>query len=142
MSARFPSGDAAIGLGVRAFDIEQHEIQCVKITVVDARPEIAGGLDRGMKAQFLRSGENALGKGGLNHWFPAGDGEAATERFQRIPESAEPIKDLLRRNIGAVLQVPSIGIVTVAAPKKASRNEENNPKTRAVITEEVSYECA
>ena len=52
---------------------------------------------------------------------------------QRRRKLAEPIDHLLRRDVGAVLQMPGIGIVAVGAAQQAARQEQHDPQAGSVV---------
>ena len=42
--------------------------------------------------------------------------------------------DMLRGDIGSVLQMPGVGVVAVGTAKQAARNEQYDPEGRAVVS--------
>ena len=86
-----------------------------------------------MQAHLFGARENSSRERGLHQHFPAGDGQSAIEGAKRRREVAEPLDHLLGRNVGAVLQMPGIGIVAVGATKRQPRKEQYHAQAGAVV---------
>ena len=90
-------GRLAIGLGVAALDVEQHEIEVGQELLVGAIAEKARRFDRRVKAHLLGGGQYSPRKRELHHRLAAGDRQAAIERAQRRRKVRKPIDHLLAR---------------------------------------------
>ena len=130
---QFPAGDVAIGLRIRTLDVEQDKIEIGQISVVGLGAEISGRLDGRMKAHLLGRSQYPPGEGKLHHRLAARDGQAAIKRAQRRRKAAEAINYLLRRDVGTVLQMPGVGVMTIGAAQKASRDEQHDPQAGPIV---------
>src|SRR5438067_1573199 len=86
-----------------------------------------------MQAHRLGALEDATGKGELHHRLAAGNGQTPTKLSERRRKAAEAIEHLLERDVGAVLEVPSVWVVAVRATEQAPRDEQHSTKTRSII---------
>src|SRR4029077_1501778 len=77
--------------------------------------------------------EDALGESELHHRLAARDGEPAAEAAQRGSKIAKALQDLLGGYIGAVLEMPGIGVVAIGAAQEAARHEQHDPEAGAVV---------
>ena len=87
-----------------------------------------------MKTHLLGRSQYPPGEGELHHRLAARNGQAAVKRAQSRRKAAEPIDDLLRRDVGPVLQMPGVGVVTIRAAQQASRDEQHDPQAGSVVT--------
>src|SRR5579864_7192437 len=108
-------GHFAIGVRIRTLDVEQHQIEAGQYFNNTTTTEKSRCLDGGMKAHLLGRGKDSPREVDLHHRFSARDRQPAIERAQRRGKAAQPIDDLLRRNVSSILQMPGVGIVAIGA---------------------------
>ena len=125
---------APVRVGIRTFDVEQHEIDVRQVAFVGTIPQKPRGLNGRVQAHCLRSGKYPTGEFDLHHRFAAGNGEPPTERTQRRREIAQTAKHLFGRNVSPILQMPRIRIVTVRTTQQAAGHKEHNAQPRPVIS--------
>src|SRR6516164_2820016 len=100
---------------------------------VDAIAEKTRGFDRRVQTHFLGAGEDALSEGKLHQDFAARDCQPAIQCAQGRSKLSEAINDLLSGDVGSVLQMPSIRVVTVGAAKQAARYEQYRAQAWPVV---------
>ena len=110
------------------------EVDVRQIRVVHAIPEKARRLDGRMQTHFLGAGEYPARERELNHGFAPRNGEASPEAANRRREIAETAENIICRHVGAVFQMPGIGIVAVRAPQQAAGDEKHDAQARTVVT--------
>ena len=57
---------------------------------------MAGGVQAGVQAQFPAAFQNGTGKIRLEEGIPAGEGDAAARRLQKIPVTGYFLEDIIR----------------------------------------------
>src|SRR4029077_5054742 len=107
---KITAGHPAVGVGVRALDVEQNKVDRREERLVGAIAKKSGGLNRRVQAHRLRALENPAGKGELHHRLAPRNSQTAAKLDQGRRKAAEPLKHLLERDIGAVLQMPRIRV--------------------------------
>ena len=117
----------AIGFRIRALDVEQHEVDAGQVSVIGAVTEKSRCFNCGVQAHTLGRGKYSSREAKLHHRLAARDGQAAIERTQRGRKALQAIDDVLRRNVGSVLQMPGVWIVAVGAAQQAARYEQDHP---------------
>ena len=112
--------DLAVGVGIAALDVEQHEIDVGEVVVVGARAEEARGVERGVQAHALGGREQPLVKPICTSGSPP--------EIVRPPPMARSAgaKSPSRRTacassiLRAVLEMPGVGVVAVLAAQQAA----------------------
>jgi hypothetical protein len=105
---------------VGAFDVEENKIENREKRIVGTIAQKARRFDGRVQAHLFGAGQNSLCKGKLHHGLAARNGESAVKGTDRRGKRSETVKHLLRRNVGAVLKMPRIGIVAIRATQQAT----------------------
>ena len=86
---------------------------------------MAGGVQAGVQAQFPAAFQHGTGKIRLEEGVPAGEGDAAARRLQKIPVTGYFPEDITRASEPAPPNVGGIRIVAVAAAQAAAGQEKD-----------------
>ena len=71
------AGHLAISVRIATLDVEQYKIDALKVGVISAVAEEAGGVERRVQAELLGCGEQTAGEADLYQRLATRDGEAA-----------------------------------------------------------------
>jgi hypothetical protein len=127
-TAGHPPGDGrVVGL-----DVEQDQVGGVQQRIVGAGAEVAGGVERGVQAEFPGPGQHGPGERGLQQRLTPGNGQPAA---RGADEPAVPCGQ--GEQVGGahplpVPAVPGVRVVAVHAPQRAARGEYDKPGAGAV----------
>src|SRR3954470_19704464 len=86
-----------------------------------------------MKPHLLGCGEYPADERALHHRLAARYRQSAIERTERRRKVAKAVNDLLRRDVGPILQVPGIRIVAIGAAQQATGREQDDAQPWPVI---------
>src|ERR1700722_1880330 len=110
---KIPASHAAIGVRIRALDVEQNVVNRRQVRLIRTIAQKSRRLDRRVQAHLLGPGKYSSGKGKLYHGLSARNRQTSAQVTKRRRKVAEATEYVVDRYVGAVLQVPGVRIMAV-----------------------------
>ncbi len=130
--AQLPACQGAVPFRIPCLDIQQDQVRILQHFSVRIRAQMAGSVQTGMQSQLSAAFQHGTGKIRLKEGIPAGEGDAAARRPQKIPVAGYFLKDITRASGPAPPHVGGIRIMAVAAAQAAAGQEEDKADAGAV----------
>ena len=130
--AQFPSCQGAIPFRIPCLDIQQDQVRIRQHFFARIHAQMAGGVQAGVQAQFPAAFQHGTGKIRLEEGIPAGEGNSAARRLQKIPVTGYFLEDIICAPEPAPPHVGGIRIMAVAAAQAAAGQEKDEADAGAV----------